>query len=64
MTGQNGDCPSGGGPVPALLLDVAGRKVMDLKPGLNDIRHLAPGIYYLRLVVGDSVTSRKLVKLK
>jgi hypothetical protein len=64
MTGQNGDCPSGGGPVPALLLDVAGRKVMDLKPGLNDIRHLAPGIHYLRLVVGDSVTSRKLVKLK
>ncbi|UCG43625.1 MAG: VCBS repeat-containing protein, partial [candidate division WOR-3 bacterium] len=42
---QNGDCPSGGGPVPALL-DVAGRVVMSLQPGPNDIRHVAPGVYF------------------
>jgi DNA-binding beta-propeller fold protein YncE len=30
------------------LLDVAGRRVMELQPGENDIRHLAPGVYFLR----------------
>jgi hypothetical protein len=30
------------------LLDIAGRRVMGLVPGENDIRHLAPGIYFLR----------------
>jgi len=29
------------------LLDVAGRKVMELKPGANDVRALAPGFYFL-----------------
>ncbi|UCG43626.1 MAG: exo-alpha-sialidase, partial [candidate division WOR-3 bacterium] len=28
-----------------VLLDAAGRKVMDLKQGKSDIRHLAPGVY-------------------
>lgn len=33
---------------PAMVLhDVAGRRVKVLEPGLNDIRHLAPGIYFL-----------------
>jgi len=31
----------------ANLLDVAGRKVMDLQAGANDIRHLAPGVYFV-----------------
>jgi hypothetical protein len=30
------------------LLDIIGRKVMDLRPGENDIRHLAPGVYFVR----------------
>jgi hypothetical protein len=30
------------------LLDVAGRKVLDLNPGANDVRHLAPGVYFVR----------------
>ncbi|MEO0050522.1 MAG: hypothetical protein ABIK42_05215 [candidate division WOR-3 bacterium] len=30
------------------LLDITGRKVLDLKPGANDIRHLAPGVYFVR----------------
>lgn len=29
------------------LLDASGRRVMDLRPGENDTRHLAPGIYYV-----------------
>jgi hypothetical protein len=30
------------------LLDTAGRKVLDLHPGPNDVRSLAPGVYLLR----------------
>jgi YVTN family beta-propeller protein len=32
----------------AELLDAGGRKVMRLQPGANDVRHLAPGVYFLR----------------
>ncbi|MFO7675882.1 MAG: hypothetical protein R6X12_06170 [bacterium] len=39
-------------PVPegihALLFDAAGRKVMELQPGENDVRRLAPGVYFVR----------------
>jgi len=34
-------------PRPALL-DVTGREVLELLPGPNDVRHLAPGVYYVR----------------
>jgi hypothetical protein len=30
------------------LLDVSGRKVMDLQPGVNDVRALVPGVYFVR----------------
>jgi hypothetical protein len=64
--GQNGACPSEGGPVPALL-DITGRKVMDLQPGENDVRHLAPGVYFIRRPEtedgrpGTAVSVRKVV---
>jgi hypothetical protein len=32
----------------AALLDISGRKVLELKPGANDVRGLAPGVYFLR----------------
>jgi DNA-binding beta-propeller fold protein YncE len=32
----------------ASLLDVAGRKVLDLKAGANDVSRLAPGVYFVR----------------
>jgi hypothetical protein len=36
------------------LLDASGRKVMELQPGRNDIRHLAPGVYFVgRPETGD-----------
>ncbi len=36
------------GRVPVALVDITGRKVMELEPGLNDIRHVAPGVYFAR----------------
>ncbi|MCX6843948.1 MAG: hypothetical protein NTX53_16925 [candidate division WOR-3 bacterium] len=32
----------------AALLDIAGRKVAELRPGANDVRALAPGVYFVR----------------
>jgi len=32
----------------SVLLDISGRKVLDLLPGPNDVRHLAPGVYFVR----------------
>ena len=31
-----------------LLLDASGRRVMPLRPGANDVSHLAPGVYFVR----------------
>jgi hypothetical protein len=33
---------------PSWLLDAVGRKVMDIHPGANDLRALAPGVYFVR----------------
>jgi len=41
----------------AELLDVGGRKVMGLMPGANDVRALAPGVYFVRS--GPSAVSRQ-----
>jgi len=35
------------------LLDVSGRKVQDLRPGPNDVRHLVPGVYFARRATGE-----------
>jgi YVTN family beta-propeller protein len=32
----------------AVLLDISGRTVVGLKAGANDVRHLAPGVYFVR----------------
>jgi YVTN family beta-propeller protein len=34
------------------LLDASGRKVLDLHPGVNDVSHLAAGIYFVREAFG------------
>jgi hypothetical protein len=45
-----------------VLLDVTGRKVMDLLPGDNDVRHLSPGVYFLRSAdSGERPAVRKVV---
>jgi hypothetical protein len=33
---------------PFALLDITGRKAADLRPGPNDVRALAPGVYFVR----------------
>lgn len=43
------DCePPSGSRRPVALLDAAGRRVMGLGPGPNDVSALAPGVYFLR----------------
>ncbi len=32
------------------LLDISGRKVTDLHAGANDVRYLAPGVYFVRRI--------------
>jgi hypothetical protein len=39
---------SGHKPQAASLMDISGRKVVDLRPGANDVRALAPGVYFVR----------------
>jgi DNA-binding beta-propeller fold protein YncE len=34
------------------LLDISGRKVLDLQPGTNDVSRLAPGVYFVRSASG------------
>jgi YVTN family beta-propeller protein len=49
---------------PSALLSVDGRKVLDLKPGPNDVRGLSPGVYFVRersAVGGERSTIRKVV---
>ncbi len=43
-----GDCPRMGTVPKTALLDISGRKVLDLKPGPNDVRALSPGVYFVR----------------
>jgi hypothetical protein len=35
-----------------LLLDTSGRKVLDLRPGANDVSRLSPGVYFVREASG------------
>jgi hypothetical protein len=37
-----------GRPARGELLNISGRKVLDLHPGANDVRALAPGVYFVR----------------
>jgi aminopeptidase N len=48
-----GDCGSCPKPV---LLDISGRKVLDLHAGRNDVSRLAPGVYFVVAGGGQSVT--------
>jgi hypothetical protein len=45
----------------ASLLDISGRKVMDLRPGANDVRALAPGVYFVREDQAQAQAVRKIV---
>jgi large repetitive protein len=43
------------------LFSIDGRKVLDLKPGANDVRALAPGVYFVRDVQAQAQVIRKIV---
>ena len=43
----NGDCHRTGTVPKAGLLDISGRKVLDLRPGANDVSGLATGVYFV-----------------
>ncbi|MEO0086248.1 MAG: VCBS repeat-containing protein, partial [candidate division WOR-3 bacterium] len=45
------------------LLNSAGRRVMELLPGPNDVRHLPPGVYFVREATTDygTASARKVV---
>jgi hypothetical protein len=46
--------PSSGQATPALTVhDALGRRVAELRPGPNDLRHLAPGVYFVRRTSAD-----------
>jgi hypothetical protein len=36
-----------------MLLDAAGRAVMALHPGANDVRHLPSGVYFLQTTIDN-----------
>ena len=46
-------------PQAASLLDISGRKVLDLHPGANDVSRLSPGVYFVREAQAQAV--RKVV---
>jgi len=48
-------------PQAASLLDAAGRKVLKMEPGANDVRGLAPGVYFVR---GNDTALRRVVKIR
>jgi hypothetical protein len=43
------------------LMDISGRKVMDLRPGPNDVRMLAPGVYFIREGQAQDRATRKVI---
>jgi hypothetical protein len=45
------------------LLGLDGRKAMDLHQGANDLRALAPGIYFYRLESDNTTLTRKAIKI-
>jgi hypothetical protein len=48
---------------PSWLLDAAGRSVMELRPGANDVRGLAPGVYFVREASGVEREASRVTKV-
>jgi hypothetical protein len=46
---------------PSVLLDAAGRKVLDLSPGRHEVGRWGAGVYFLRTATGDTVRKLLLV---
>jgi len=48
-------------PQAASLLDISGRKVLDLRPGANDVSRLSPGVYFVREAQAQTQAVRKVI---
>jgi len=48
---------------PWTLFSLSGQKVTDLFPGPNDLRQLAPGVYFIRVQTGAGTTGHRIVKV-
>jgi len=48
----------------ALLFDRCGEKVADLQPGRNDLRHLSPGVYFVRFAGKNEMVTTKMVLVR
>ncbi|GEM_PF-2295316 len=55
----DGDCPRTGTVPKAVLLDISGRKVLDLRVGANDVSRLARGVYFMREAQAQAI--RKII---
>jgi|GEM_PF-5795162 len=56
-----GDCPRTGTVPRTVLIDISGRKVLDLHAGANDVSHLSPGVYFVRRAQAQAQAVRKVV---
>lgn len=43
-----------------VLVNASGRRVLELVPGTNDVRHLAPGVYFIR-ATGSPLTRKVMI---
>jgi len=44
-----------------LVFDASGRIVLKLKPGANDVHHIAPGVYFIRNQAGELKINKVLI---
>jgi hypothetical protein len=58
----NGDCARTGTVPKTVLLDIAGREVLELKSGPNDVSGLPPGVYFASAAKSGSQTRLVLVR--
>jgi hypothetical protein len=47
-----------------VLLDAAGRKVMSLRAGSNDVSHVSPGVYFVQWVSGNRTQQTRLTLVR
>jgi hypothetical protein len=45
------------------LLDISGRKVLELRSGPNDVSRLAPGVYFVREASGVKRETSRVTKV-
>jgi hypothetical protein len=46
-----------------VLLDISGRKVLDLRAGASNVSRLAPGVYFVRLASGEERGTSSICKV-